>query len=132
MLFTYFLGRLQGTFLQSLQCTVFDGVRYGLITRKMSEELFSSNVISLDFALPNRADNSQPKSSVYDDIEKLIQEIKNNKRPTKHQVCSYLHLSLTENELLFNSKKMKRNFGKNFPLERKITAVRRPLGALAV
>ena len=105
---------IQGTFLQSLQCTIFDGERDGLITRKMSEELFSSNVVSLDFALPNRADNSKPKSSVYDDIEKLIQEIKNNKRPTKHQVCSYLHLSLTENELL-QLKENETQFWEKFP-----------------
>jgi len=96
----WILQVIQGTFLHSLQCTVFDAVRYGLITRQMSMDLFSGKASSLDFALPNQADNFKPKSSVYDDIEKLIQEIKNRKRPTKRQVCSYLHPSLTTDELL--------------------------------
>ena len=91
---------IQGTFLQSLQCTVFDGIRYDLITKQKSMDIFAGIATTLDFVLPNRAENFKPKSSVYDDIEKLIQEIKHKKRPTKHQVCSYLHLSLTENELL--------------------------------
>ena len=31
---------IQGTFLQSLQCTVFDGIRYKVITRQMSMDIF--------------------------------------------------------------------------------------------
>ena len=51
---------------------------------------------------------------MYDDIEKLIQEIKDKKRPTQHQVCSYLHLSLTENELL-QLKQNETQFWEKFP-----------------
>lgn len=91
---------IRGTIVHSLQCTVFDGERDVLITQQMSMDLFSGEVVSLDFVSPNQADNSKPRSSVYDDVEQLIQEIKIKKRPTKHQVCSYLHSSLTEDELV--------------------------------
>ena len=55
---------------------------------------------TVDFGISDQDENFRPKISVYDDVENLIQEIKNNKRPTKHWVCSYLHSSLTESELL--------------------------------
>ena len=105
----------QGTSLQSLQCTVFDSIRYSLITRQKSKDIFAGIATSLDFVLPNRAENFKPKSSVYDDIENMLQEIRNKKRPTKHQVCSYLHPSLTEKELL-ELKQNETQFWKKFPL----------------
>ena len=91
---------IEGTCLQSLQCTVFDGVRDNLINRQMSMDLFSSKLTTADLTINDLDENFRPKSSVYDDVENLIQEIKNNKRPTKDWVLSYLHSSLTESESL--------------------------------
>ena len=84
----------------SLQCTILEGVRTNLITYEMSMDYFSSKVMPLSMAYQTkegRPDN-QPKPTVNDDLETLMQDIQKSSLHKEQFTCSYLHPTLTEEE----------------------------------
>ena len=101
-LFGWISSEIKDIGLQSLYCTIYVGTREFLITPGLSVACYDGKIkqrqVNLSEEISEEIFMRNMKSSINDDLEDFIQQIRNGCRPSNGPVMLYLYKMLTKNQ----------------------------------